>query len=997
VIKSLLTTLLFLIVFCFLQAQNLTTGPKPVHRQFSVDDGLPSNETYHIVQDSIGYLWIATANGVSRFDGYSFKNFGVNEGLVESTIHEIFIDYKGRIWFISSSGRLAYFEDDEIKPFAYNHRLNDYIAQSRGTIKKSFYVDTLDNVYISFRGIGRIVVSAEGIVTEPHEIQDVSIIVEKHPDGPLLVSNKSIYGSQYNDLEEFKKRFLFSFRLPNDTFNIQNTNVRSPFHFIIIEESHNKLILSNGGRVMKVENRNIISYHDFGYEVIWTSLEYNNNLWVAPIEGGVHRLHNGHFNHPNNLFILEKYQISSVERDHENGYWFTSLANGIFYIPNINILTYNEESGLPSERVNTVFANRAGVYAGSEQGTISHIQNQSITNYTLRTDSLGVLPIRFIGIDSTSSHIWIGTSAYLHSMDKNNNVKDYFSSQTMGSHPRDMIHSSDGGYWIASSWGISKFDGESFVYTSRLEHEFSGIVNSVYEDSTRAVWMATNNGVWKYHSNIYEYMGEKHSLFAQSASYITCTFDKKLLVSTKGIGLLVFDGINLWQITQSNGIASNYINKIFVAPSGIWLATNSGVSLITGDLAGNFNVTNINTSHGLPTNETTDIFVRGSLAYVSTTKGLSVININNFKPNEVSTKCLITDFILNGQSYGLKEQPIEVDYGNNTIEIDYVGFAFKNFGRIQYRYRFDGPEAKWVYTTTPTSTFSQLSPGNYSFQVQAQNSDGIWGQTAEIQFTIRPAIWQTYWFIIISTLFFTLFIYLIYRLRIASIKKRNNLVNNLNVYKQKSLRQQMNPHFIFNTLNSIQLYILEKDHISSHKYLTKFAKLMRLILDNSQVSSIPLKDELEALRLYLELESLRLSGKFEYYIEVENDKLLELRVPTLLIQPFVENSIWHGIMLKTKQEGWVKVHIAGVSNVLICTIEDNGVGRKLAQEIRAKQDPERKSLGFKITAQRIDLLNSLYKERFDIKYFDINNPDGSTGTKVVIRIPQDVLEENGFD
>jgi len=201
----------------------------------------------------------------------------------------------------------------------------------------------------------------------------------------------------------------------------------------------------------------------------------------------------------------------------------------------------------------------------------------------------------------------------------------------------------------------------------------------------------------------------------------------------------------------------------------------------------------------------------------------------------------------------------------------------------------------------------------------------------------------------------------------------------------------MNPHFIFNTLNSIQLYILEKDHISSHKYLTKFAKLMRLILDNSQQPTIALKDELDALKLYLELESIRLSGKFDYTINIENDELLQYKVPTLLIQPFVENSIWHGIMLKASQEGWVTITIKKALTQIVCTIEDNGIGREKAQEIRSKQDNERKSLGFKITSQRIELLNTLYKNKFFIKYIDVTADNGEpSGTRVEITIPIDL-------
>ena len=126
---------------------------------------------------------------------------------------------------------------------------------------------------------------------------------------------------------------------------------------------------------------------------------------------------------------------------------------------------------------------------------------------------------------------------------------------------------------------------------------------------------------------------------------------------------------------------------------------------------------------------------------------------------------------------------------------------------------------------------------------------------------------------------------------------------------------------------------------------------------------------------------------------MEDEQLLDSRVPTLLIQPFVENSIWHGIMLKPEKDGWVKISIKAENDSVICTIEDNGVGRKAAQEIRAKQDPERKSLGFKITAQRIDLLNSLYKDRFNIEYTDLESWNGSLGTRVVIRIPQGIIED----
>ena len=202
---------------------------------------------------------------------------------------------------------------------------------------------------------------------------------------------------------------------------------------------------------------------------------------------------------------------------------------------------------------------------------------------------------------------------------------------------------------------------------------------------------------------------------------------------------------------------------------------------------------------------------------------------------------------------------------------------------------------------------------------------------------------------------------------------------------QKALSQQMNPHFIFNTLNSIQYYILQNDNLSSNKYLTKFARLMRLTLDNSQNNTIPVKDEIAALNLYLELESLRFEGKFEYKINVDSE-IEDYQIPTLLIQPFVENAIWHGLMHK-EGNGFIEVNLKLINNQIFCTIEDNGVGRKKAKEIKANKSITHKSLGSKITENRLKLINSLFGSQMKIQYIDLENELGnSDGTRVEIVI-----------
>jgi LytS/YehU family sensor histidine kinase len=205
---------------------------------------------------------------------------------------------------------------------------------------------------------------------------------------------------------------------------------------------------------------------------------------------------------------------------------------------------------------------------------------------------------------------------------------------------------------------------------------------------------------------------------------------------------------------------------------------------------------------------------------------------------------------------------------------------------------------------------------------------------------------------------------------------------------QANLRQQMNPHFIFNTLNSIQYYMYQHDKLATNNYLTKFSSLMRKVLDNSQHTSVPLSDELSALNLYLELESIRFKDKFEYKISIDDeiDPLMH-KIPTMLIQPYVENSICHGLIPK-EGKGYVNIDLKLNSECILCSIEDNGIGREAAKERNQKRENNHNSLGTQITKSRLDLVNELYGTSLQTVYTDLKNESGEpTGTRVEIHIP----------
>jgi tetratricopeptide (TPR) repeat protein len=205
---------------------------------------------------------------------------------------------------------------------------------------------------------------------------------------------------------------------------------------------------------------------------------------------------------------------------------------------------------------------------------------------------------------------------------------------------------------------------------------------------------------------------------------------------------------------------------------------------------------------------------------------------------------------------------------------------------------------------------------------------------------------------------------------------------------QANLRQQMNPHFIFNTLNSIQYYMYQHDKLATNNYLTKFSSLMRKVLDNSQHTSVPLADELGALNLYLELESIRFKDKFDFKINVDEEiDPLMYKVPTMLIQPYVENSICHGL-IPGDNKGFVNIDLKLKEDFILCTIEDNGIGREAAKERSNKRGDNHNSLGTQITKSRLDLVNELYGTSLKTIYTDLKNEKGEpTGTRVEIHIP----------
>jgi ligand-binding sensor domain-containing protein len=343
-------------------------------------------------------------------------------------------------------------------------------------------------------------------------------------------------------------------------------------------------------------------------------------------------------------------------------------------------------------------------------------------------------------------------------------------------------------------------------------------------------------------------------------------------------------------------------------------------------------------------------------------------------------------------------QGVTLRHDQNFFAISFAGLALADPAKNTYAYRLEGLEADWVQSgTRREASYTNLAPGRYTFRVKAANEDGVWTSTViSLPIEILPAWWQKTWFRMLVALAAAAVGARLYRYHLAQVRARAEVRQLRAEFRQRltetemaALRAQMNPHFLFNVMNSINLFLLENDAAAASVYLTKFSRLIRLVLENSRSEKVTLEKELEALRLYLDMETLRFKQKVRYEIDLEPDIDLKYTcIPPLLLQPYVENSIWHGLLHK-KGGGTVTIRLRQPDeNLLHVEITDDGIGRAASAARYSKTVRRHKSYGMQVTKERLAMINELYGIETKVAISDLTSGDGlAAGTRVCLVIP----------
>jgi len=541
-------------------------------------------------------------------------------------------------------------------------------------------------------------------------------------------------------------------------------------------------------------------------------------------------------------------------------------------------------------------------------------------------------------------------------------------------------------------------------------------ITDLEEDHLGRMWFGTrNHGIGYILEDQITTFSVNDGLAGRQIKTLKVSPKGNLWIGTEGKGVSIASAseaiISFLNITTETGLTSDNTYLIEFDQLGhAWIGSEQGVDKV--QMGESFNVSEI--KHfgkdegfkGVETNRNASSVDRKGNLWFGTVNGLMRYNPKNSTINTIAPDLSLTSVTLFYEDlvktefghlitdwYQLNDTLI-FRYDQNHVSFNFKGINQKNPERINYQFKLDGFDHQWSPISDKSdATYANLPPGSYTFKVIAGNEDDVWTTSpVTFSFSITPPFWQTLWFLLSTIGLGILLLFLIVGLRTRAIKRHVKQENeklaferSLLELEQKALRLQMNPHFIFNSLNSVQALILRNDQKSARYYLSKFSKLMRQTLEYSRNQFITIQDEINALKNYLDLENFGRETPFSYDIVIQEgldpDNVL---IPPMLLQPFAENAIIHGLK-GLDRPGEIKVEFVCENDVLTCTLEDNGIGRKKAKENKSQEDQKHKSAALEVTQERLSILNENEIEK-GFEMIDLGSNGVDTGTKIILRM-----------
>lgn len=932
------------------------------YAHYSTKDGLAGSTVHGIAQDKDGFLWFATETGLSRFDGTHFQNYTRADGLPSNEIFGVFVDSKNRTWFTSFQNAICYYWKGKI-----------YNQQNDPVLKKLNFTAIVSS--LAENSQGEILIGCNSI-NEHYVLKNDTDIVK-------------LSGTHFDITHGIPTFYAGVVLLPKTVRALvkENDSYYPP-------HNKTKYILARGAYLFRRGNGTSPSDSAFyfpannqpGYS-FWLSAEIRHIEYLDDSTLAIMRYNSGGvtlFNLHKRQFIatyLPEYTVHTAFKDIEGCIWFSTKEAGVFRLNNPtfkNSVFYNKKSPLG---VLSIQKMNDGIYVGTEHSQywkLKPIQTDEGLNCWYDPVKVNA-DMGFLNKERYKQLINYSSSNFFRFAFKNQqSIKTLFTFN-------DTL-------LISSSLDASLFHLPS---RRKIRQLHNGRTTTAYKhDNT--YYIGTLNGLYAITENGKKvFLGDENPLFKSRISSFAEDNNGILWVATYDAGVIGYrNGKIIANITQRNGnLSSDICRCIFISGNILWVGTEKGLNKV--DItSGRYTTTEKFTANdGLGSDIINTVYADGNMIYVGTPNGLTYFEQDKVPKHSI---CYIR---LNGISVsGIKQDPnknhIVLENKDNNIRFEFSGISFLSSGDITYRYRLLGLNNEWRTIKENTLNYPLLPSGRYTLQLQAVNKFNDPSDILNYSFEIKKSLQEKPWFIASLYIIASIIIWIALQWRIRQIREKEKAKRTINQkiarLEQMALRAQMNPHFIFNCLNSIQHYIIKQDVKGANFYLTQFADLVRKTLENSAKINVPLSEEISYLSHYLELERLQLANRFEYVIDAEIENKDQIMIPNMVIQPYIENAVKHGVS-QLKEGGLIKLTFSYDSNqnVLECIVEDNGAGITYMREKQRQEKNTHLSKGMSITSSRIEILNQLYPgdEFISVQVSDALENVSECGTLITLRFP----------
>lgn len=912
-------------------------------------------QIYDVIQDKNLNYWFATNEGLFYFDYYTYEKVECDKAKGSSVFNFV----------MSKNGTI------------YCHNLNNQVFEIRGKELNLFYELEKDerssDLSISVADNENVVIGAKKIIVINKLGKKINQFnAAEHYIGPPFINSK---------LE-------IQFHIHNSDTVVIYSNGKFSIHKIHIPNYPKNSVL----KFYKIENEtyalNLQTKEQFSYNQLQFKLnpinqnsafsrsesirvyETQKNIWIAGTLPGVTLLNN-----QNKESILDVfypgYYISDVFKDREGNILLSTFDKGILVIPDLNI----------PDVINTFYDDPiTSLYSDSEMGLIMGSSKGKLLNYINgkinSIDEQGKRPIEILRGDKEGSYFLFDNGKIRIYNKKIHTIKDVIDASL-----KDVTIDNHHTFYFGTNRGIRKLiqknngDFESEIVASMNQRIYSLDYNfhdsCLYTSTASGLYAIFASGITK------KILLNNEDIFPNDLTY----YNHKTYACTKKNGLLVLqNGKIIQEIKTLVNENNESIKKIIFYKNTIIAKSSNG--LFQFDLNGNL-LKSINSIFGFSSKRIIDFTIHENQLWVSHSGGVQKINLSyskqfQKKPIIRIDKILVNDSLIEPSSAHL------LNSDSRKVQFIFSTPTIKNHQTIRYHYKLIGYDEKWNTNNYDFNsiTYSALAPGDYTFYLKVENQ-GQFSEPLSYSFSISTPFYLRWWFITVLIIIFLATVYFIYKWQLKIQQKKSQQINELNASKLTAIQSQMNPHFIFNSLNSIQDLILKGDVEHSYSYITTFSNLVRRTLNYSEKDFIDFEQEIKLLELYLSLEKLRFKKELNYNIEIK--AVEDVMIPPLLIQPFIENSLIHGLLHK---EGQKELTITfELKDVLICTIEDNGVGRAKAKTIKERQRSEHESFSGKAIHKRFEILSNVFNGDFGYVYEDLYKNGEPIGTKVVLSIP----------